>query len=407
MRHAEIRVSTNARSGANAYKGRMQVPDVMPTSQPTTASRDWLRIVLVQLVGLLTLAFIWLVLQLVIPISHTVILFLLGAALAFVLADPSDFFTRRLGGRRSLGIVIAYLILACVVTGVLLMLAVPLAAQLADLAAGLPAYATQGEAWVKNLDSSLQAHGIQVNLESIAAQASSVVVAGGEALLHDLLEATADMGGVLMNAILVLVVSAYLLSGFPAIRRNVIRAVPRRYRGVHEFARSNAARIMGAYLRGQLIMASVIGVLAAVGTGLLGLPDFVVLGVLAGLFELVPMFGPILSAVPAVIVALFQPWPTVVWVIILFLVIQQFESNWLGPRVTGHAVGLHPLGAMFALMVGFEIAGILGGLFAVPVAGVVWVFTVATYQAVMRAAGEPLGDLELGNGTQPEAPPSG
>jgi predicted PurR-regulated permease PerM len=127
---------------------------------------------------------------------------------------------------------------------------------------------------------------------------------------------------------------------------------------------------------------------------LIGLPDFVVLGVLAGLFELVPMFGPILSAVPAVIVALFQPWPMVVWVILFFLVVQQFESNWLGPRVTGHAVGLHPLGAMFALMVGFEIAGILGGLFAVPVAGVLWVFTVATYQAVMRAAGEPLGDDE-------------
>jgi predicted PurR-regulated permease PerM len=197
-----------------------------------------------------------------------------------------------------------------------------------------------------------------------------------------------------MNAILVLVVSAYLLSGFPAIRGNVIRAVPRRYRGVHEFARSNAARIMGAYLRGQLIMAATIGTLATVGLGLLGLPDFVVLGVLAGLFELVPMFGPILSAVPAVIVALFQPWPTVVWVIIFFLVVQQFESNWLGPRVTGHAVGLHPLGAMFALMVGFEIAGILGGLFAVPVAGVLWVFVVASYQAVMRAAGEPLGDVE-------------
>jgi predicted PurR-regulated permease PerM len=106
------------------------------------------------------------------------------------------------------------------------------------------------------------------------------------------------------------------------------------------------------------------------------------------------MFGPILSAVPAVIVALFQPWPTVIWVILLFLVIQQFESNWLGPKVTGHAVGLHPLGAMFALMVGFEIAGILGGLFAVPVAGVLWVFAVAAYQAVMRAAGEPLGDAE-------------
>lgn len=362
---------------------------------PAPPRRDWLRIVLIQLVGLLTLAFVWLLGQLLRPISHTVILFLLGAALAFVLADPADFLAQRLGGRRSLGIALSYLILAALVTTVFLLLAVPLATQAAALAGELPSYATQFEGWMQNLDAWLQANGIQVNLESIAAQASSAIVAGGQAVLHDLVEAAAAMGGVLMNAVLILVVSAYLLTGFPAIRNNVVRAVPRRYRGVHEFARSNAARIMGAYLRGQLIMASVIGVLAAVGTGLLGLPDFVVLGVLAGLFELVPMFGPILSAVPAVIVALFQPWPTVLWVIILFLVIQQFESNWLGPRVTGHAVGLHPLGAMFALMVGFEVAGLLGGLFAVPVAGVLWVFTVATYQAVMRAAGEPLGDGEL------------
>ena len=99
------------------------------TTQSITPRRDWQRIVLVQFVGLLTLGFIWLLWQLVIPISHTVIVFLLGAALAFVLSDPSDFFTQRLGGRRrSLGIVVAYLIVLCLVSGVLL-LAVPLATQ--------------------------------------------------------------------------------------------------------------------------------------------------------------------------------------------------------------------------------------------------------------------------------------
>jgi len=178
--------------------------------------------------------------------------------------------------------------------------------------------------------------------------------------------------------------------------------VPQRYRAVHEFVRSSAARVMGGYLRGQLTMSLVIGVLAGAGTALLGLPYFVVLGVLAALFELVPMFGPILSAVPAVIVALFQPWPTVVWVILLFLVIQQFESNVLGPRVTGHAVGLHPLGALFALLVGIEVAGILGGLFAVPVAGVLWVLTSAAYRNLV--ASEPVAQLT--DAVRPEPAPA-
>jgi len=113
------------------------------------------------------------------------------------------------------------------------------------------------------------------------------------------------------------------------------------------------------------------------------------------MFELIPMFGPILSAIPAVLVALFMPWPTVVWVIVLFVVIQQFECNYLGPKVTGHAVGLHPLASMFALMVGFEVAGILGGLFAVPVAGVIWVLSATAYRNVVELEPlEPLADTE-------------
>jgi predicted PurR-regulated permease PerM len=113
---------------------------------------------------------------------------------------------------------------------------------------------------------------------------------------------------------------------------------------------------------------------------LLGVPYALVLGVLAGLFELVPVFGPILSAVPAVVVALFAPFPTVLWVILLFFAIQQIESNILGPRITVHVVGLHPLAAMFALLAGLQLAGLLGALFAVLVAGILWALLAAAYR---------------------------
>jgi predicted PurR-regulated permease PerM len=95
------------------------------------------------------------------------------------------------------------------------------------------------------------------------------------------------------------------------------------------------------------------------------------------------MFGPILSVIPAVLVALFMPFPTVIWVLLFFLVIQQVENNVLAPRISGHAVGLHPLGAMFALLAGFQLAGLLGALFAVPLAGVLWVLLSAAYRNVV------------------------
>ena len=80
---------------------------------------------------------------------------------------------------------------------------------------------------------------------------------------------------------------------------------------------------------------------------------------------------------------------TVVWVVLFFLAIQQVENNMLAPRISGHAVGLHPLGAMFALLAGFQLAGLLGGLVAVPLAGVLWVLLGAAYRNVVAALSPP------------------
>jgi hypothetical protein len=130
--------------------------------------------------------------------------------------------------------------------------------------------------------------------------------------------------------------------------REPIALIPE-HRAKAQFVQDNGSRVLGGYLRAQFTLALIIGVLAGVGMSVLGLPYAVVLGVLAGLFELVPMFGPILSVIPAVIVALFMPFPTVIWVVLYFLLIQQLENTGLAPRISGHAVGLHPLGPMFAL----------------------------------------------------------
>ena len=148
-------------------------------------------------------------------------------------------------------------------------------------------------------------------------------------------------------------------------------------------------------------MALTIGVAAAVGCWLLGVPYPLVVGLLAGLFELVPMLGPILAAVPAVLISLTQPFPLVLWVIVFFIVIQQIEANVIGPKITGHAVGLHPLGALLALVAGAELGGLVGALFAVPVAGILYVLAVAVYwqwqgQRVPDAPQPPRGWLGMG-----------
>jgi predicted PurR-regulated permease PerM len=133
---------------------------------------------------------------------------------------------------------------------------------------------------------------------------------------------------------------------------------------------TSVRRVFGGYLRGQLILGLVLGVVAGTGAAAFGLPYPVVIGVLAGLFELVPMFGSLLGAIPAVIVALFQPFPTVLWVILFFFIVNQAENYLLAPRITGESLGLTPFYTLLALLLGIEIAGFLGALVAVPVAAV-------------------------------------
>ncbi len=123
---------------------------------------------------------------------------------------------------------------------------------------------------------------------------------------------------------------------------------------------------VSSYLRGQFIMASIIGTLSAVAFGIMGVRFALLLGLIAGIFEMIPNIGPILGAIPAVLVALTQDPGLALIVVIYAFAIQQFESAFIGPRILGKSVKLHPVLIMVALVIGSEIAGVLG-LFLAPV----------------------------------------
>ena len=118
------------------------------------------------------------------------------------------------------------------------------------LASNLPRCASGSQGRIKDLETALQARGIRLNLDSLRSQATSAVEGSADVVLGSLIGEVASLDGVLMDAILVLVISVYLLAGAPTIQRNALQVVPRRYRGVHEFVRTSAARVMGGYLRG-------------------------------------------------------------------------------------------------------------------------------------------------------------
>ncbi len=124
---------------------------------------------------------------------------------------------------------------------------------------------------------------------------------------------------------------------------------------------------LGAWVRGQLTMGITIGVATFIGLSILNLPYALALAILAGILEIIPIIGPIISAIPAIFVALtISPFVTVMTVITYFL-IQQVEAHLVVPMVMQKAVGLHPLVTIIALMIGANLSGIGGALLAVPI----------------------------------------
>ena len=174
-------------------------------------------------------------------------------------------------------------------------------------------------------------------------------------------------GGV-VSAVTVLILSIYMLLEGPVIKQGFLQLFPRQHRRRVEMVLQHVGLKFGGWLRGQLFLGLVIGVAAGLGTWILGLPYPFLLGLAAGITELIPMVGPVLGAVPAVLVALFLPTWRLLAVIVLFTLIQQAENHLLVPRVMKQAVGLSPLLTIVAIMIGAKLMGILGALLAVPIA---------------------------------------
>ncbi len=187
-----------------------------------------------------------------------------------------------------------------------------------------------------------------------------------------------------LNVFLVGVLSFYFLLDGKRLRDSIISIVPQRQMS-HVLVFEDALnRVVGNYIRGQLTLAAIVGVLAAVVCAITGLGQFaIIIGVLAFLFETIPMVGPALASVPAIAISLLtpDPFPRTLWVIVAFIVIQLLESNILGPRIVGHAVGLHPVASILALLVFAQLFGPFGALIATPLVAAIWVVIASIYRS--------------------------
>jgi predicted PurR-regulated permease PerM len=178
-------------------------------------------------------------------------------------------------------------------------------------------------------------------------------------------------GGVL-SFVLILVFSFYFAMQEKGIEEFLAIITPAEYEKYVVGLWHRTQRKIGLWMQGQLILGLIVGILVYLGLTLIGVEHALVLAVLAGLFEIIPVFGPTLSAIPAVAIGFSGGGVGIgLFVVALYVIIQQFENHLIYPLVVTKVVGVPPLLVILALIIGAQVAGFLGILLAVPIAAAV------------------------------------
>ena len=311
---------------------------------------------------------------LVVHLFNVLLLFVFAAIIALLLTPVIDRMEtlQVFKGRRVLAVLLLYIVIIGLVAGVITLVTPALIGQ----AKQLPALESRAIAFVQFLQDTIDSAGIPLKL-SLPTGAAGI----STAVLGSVLGILTGTLGTLINVLLVIVISIYLL----AEGRQLIASMRKLFVGhedVYDFTLLAVGTTFGQYARGQLLMSFVMGTYTGLAMTFIGVPYAVVLGILTFFLEFLPLIGAPVGMGLAVLIALVFKGPLVgLLALIVALGGHAIEAYILGPRVMGSATRIHPLVAMAALLIGAELGGILGALFAVPLAGLLNVLLGAFYRA--------------------------
>jgi predicted PurR-regulated permease PerM len=325
----------------------------------------------------LLIALIGLVLWFAWTVRAVLILFLVAGILATGLTPIVDAFAgirparRRFRMERGPATLLIFVLLIGALILTLIGVVPTLIAEFQGFAAALPAYVGQANETLRALG---REYPLLAGLSERMMPTADAVAADIEAITYQagtILQVAASIVSGFISFTLLLIVTFYLIVDGERIRRQLVWLLPPANRPAASAVAEAAQDKIGAWLIGQFALSAIIGVFSLVGLEIIGVPYALFLAAIAAIGELVPMIGPYIGAVPAVIVALFVSPFTALLTIGLYILIQQLENNLVVPQVMRRAVDLPPVFVLAALMLGSEALGIVGALLAVPVAAIV------------------------------------
>jgi predicted PurR-regulated permease PerM len=310
--------------------------------------------------------------------GKVLVIFIIAALVALIL-NPAVAFVQRSRIPRGLAVLAVYIAFFLVLSGIGVLLVNPISNQVETFSHSVPHLIKQANKTLFDLQRSLNRDGLHVHfikqgetaLETFKDQlikASSTIVSHAGGALSEVVSAGFDV-------VLTFVLSVYMLIYGPRIGLLLRRYMPDGDGTPADDYPTLVQNAVARYVGGQLLFSVIMGSTAGLAmylSGIVGIfPDgrkyAIVLAVIYGLAELVPYVGPIIGALPAVIVGLFSDPISAVWVAGVFVLLQQLEGHIVAPQIFGHTLRINPLLVIFALLLGLQLYGIIGALIALPI----------------------------------------
>ena len=331
------------------------------------------RLLLWLTLAVLVAVVLWISRQVLLPYVVSLVLAYLLLPLVNWLDDhtPARFHRWRID--RPLAIILTYVLLLAILGGILAFAVPLLADQVGILIENWPTlveqaqdWGKQGWNWYQTLPDTWRAT-IETNLKGLLDDVVSAIQNGVVAAIQQVFGTV----GFIIGFIVIPFWMFYILHDASQVKKGVVGVFPESVRADILAVAGLVDDVLSAYIRGQFLLMVFVGSLATIALLIIGVPYALILGLIAGIFEALPVVGPLLGAIPAVLVALLSSPISAVYVAIAFFAIQQIENLLLVPRISGKSVKLHPAVVMVVLVLGNQLAGFAGMLLAVPVTAII------------------------------------
>jgi predicted PurR-regulated permease PerM len=297
---------------------------------------------------------------------------------------------KQYGRQRTVSILITFLLISLIICVVIYAFAFLIVGglvftSLQNMVQNIIDYFSKYENEFKSWTAAIPNSGIQAQLQSYANDVIKWL--SDNFSTEGILSFLSGFGGSLLNLVLGMVVSIYLLKDKDFFlrlwRKSLHLILPMKANAVVTETLSDINEVVSQFLRGQLLDALIIAVLSSIGLSIIGLDFALFIGCFAGMCNIIPYFGPIISMIPAGLVGLLTGGPKqALFALLVLIIIQQIDSNIIYPRVVGSSIGLHPLFVLISVTVGGYYGGILGMILAVPIAAIIKVFIMKKLDSV-------------------------